>query len=347
MTTCVSGEKEKRAARRAVTRLFPCLVGDVGGTNARFAIETAPGRFAAMARLPVKNFSNFGEALRFYLKQPASVTAGSPSVRTAAVAIANPLDGDRVKMTNSDWAFSVDGVRKAFGLDVFLLVNDFTALAMSLPFLPADSLIQCGGGTRVSGKAIGLIGAGTGLGVSGLVPSGEYWVPLETEGGHVSFSPANDLEMEILRQTKKRYDHVSAERLISGMGLEWLYVLLAEMEGMHVAPLKASDITGRALTGTDRLCDRVVEVFCQMLGTAAGNLALTLGARGGIFIGGGIVPHLKERFFTSGFRKRFEEKGRFSEYVSKIPVFVIKDTFAAFTGVSILMDNYSESLLSI
>lgn len=218
---------------------------------------------------------------------------------------------------------------------------------MSLPFLPADSLVQCGGGTRVPGKAIGLIGAGTGLGVSGLVPSGECWVPLETEGGHVSFSPANDLEMEILRQTKKRYDHVSAERLISGMGLEWLYVLLAEMEGMHVAPLKASDITGRALTRADRLCDRAVEVFCQMLGTTAGNLALTLGARGGIFIGGGIVPHLKERFFTSGFRKRFEEKGRFSEYVSKIPVFVIKDTFAAFTGVSILMDSYSESLLSV
>ena len=107
MTTCVSGEKEKRAARRTVTRLFPCLVGDVGGTNARFAIETAPGRFAAMARLPVKNFSNFGEALRFYLKQPASVTAGSPSVRTAAVAIANPLDGDRVE--NDQFGLGVFG----------------------------------------------------------------------------------------------------------------------------------------------------------------------------------------------------------------------------------------------
>ncbi len=336
-----SGKTGICATGREMMRSFPCLVGDVGGTNARFAIETAPGVFSAMTRYTVRDFPTFAEVLRFYLAQPEAVAAGSFSVRAVVVAIANPVSGDRVKMTNSDWTFSVSEIKKEFGLDVFLLVNDFMALAMSLPFLSGNSLAQCGGKTSEKGKAIGLIGPGTGLGVSGLIPCGEYWIPLETEGGHVSFSPANALEVEILRLAGKRYDHVSAERLISGSGLELLYVLLAEIEGKHVTPLKASEITEKAMKETDCLCSRTVEVFCQMLGTAAGNLALTLGARGGIFIGGGIVPHLKDRFFISGFRKRFEEKGRFSEYVSRIPVFVIKDTFATFKGVSAWMDSCS------
>lgn len=325
---------------RKKVRPFPCLVGDVGGTNARFAIETAPGVFAAMAVFPNKDFTDFGEALRHYLGLPESVAAGSMSVRAAAVAIANPVEGDWIRMTNSEWTFSIEETRKEFGLDVFLVVNDFTALAMSLPFLPSETLVQCGGRERVKGKAVGLIGAGTGLGVSGLLPHGNDWIPLETEGGHVSFSPANELETEILELAMKRYGHVSAERLISGAGLELLYILLAETRGEKTPPLKASEITERALNGTDDLCDQTVEVFCQMLGTAAGNLALTLGARGGVFIGGGIVPRLGERFLVSGFRKRFEGKGRFSAYVSRIPVFVIKDTFAALKGVSVLMDRH-------
>ncbi len=333
--------KKGDAVKRKKERPFPCLIGDVGGTNARFAIETAPGVFSAVARFPVRNFSSFRESLHFYLSQPDSVQAGK--ITTAAIAIANPLDGDMVKMTNSDWAFSINEIKEEFGWDTFLLVNDFTALAMSLPFLSKESLIQCGGTTMTKGKAIGLIGAGTGLGVSGLIPFGEHWIPLETEGGHVSFSPVNDLELEIMRLTKEHYGHVSAERLISGTGLEWLYVLLAKMDGVNVIPLKAAEITEKALKEKDRLCDWTVEVFCQMLGTVAGNLALTLGTRGGVFVGGGIVPCLKERFFSSEFRHRFEEKGRFSEYVSKIPVFVIQDTFAAFKGVSILVNHYVEN----
>ncbi|EEO27004.1 glucokinase [Oxalobacter paraformigenes] len=326
--------------KQETSGMFPRLVGDVGGTNARFAIETAAGVFAAPAVYPNRDFPGLEDALRFYITQPGSVAAGALSVRQAAVAIANPVDGDRVRMTNSDWTFSIGEIKKAFGLDVFLLVNDFTALAMALPFLPEESLVRCGGEKARENRAIGLIGAGTGLGVSGLIPAGDRWIPLEAEGGHVSFSPANELEMEILVLAKKRYRHVSAERLISGMGLELLYGLLAEIEGKTLMPLKAHEITQSALQGTDRLCDRTVEVFCQMLGTVSGNLALTLGAQGGLYIGGGIVPHLKERFFDSGFRKRFEEKGRFSEYVARIPVFVIRDTFAAFTGVSALMNRY-------
>lgn len=340
MTICLYRDEKSGVSLGKQVRPFPCLVGDVGGTNVRFAIETAPGVFVALKVLQNRAFQDFGEALRFYMELQESIEAGSLSVKTAAVAIANPVESDLIRMTNSKWVFSIEEIRKAFGLDVFLVVNDFAALAMSLPFLSSETLVQCGGKEAVEGKAVGLIGAGTGLGVSGLLPYGNDWIPLETEGGHVSFSPMNELEMEILECAMKCYGHVSAERFISGAGLEFLYVLLAKTRGEKTTALKASEITERALRGTDNLCDLAVEVFCQMLGTVASNLALTLGARGGVFIGGGIVPRLGERFLVSGFRKRFEDKGRFSEYVSRIPVFVIKDTFAALKGVSILMDRH-------
>lgn len=319
---------------------FPCLIGDVGGTNARFAIETKAGRFEAAAVLSNRDFPDFESALHHYLQRSGSLAAGSRSVRSAAIAIANPLDGDRVKMTNSGWAFSIEAVRQTFGFTILRFFNDFTALAMAIPYLPPQALIQCGGNVPRKDKAVGLIGPGTGLGVSGLVPCGRYFFPLETEGGHVSFSPFSELEMEILALAKKHYGHVSAERLISGPGLEWLYRLLAEIGGETPESLRACEITEKAQKQPGSLCDRTVEVFCRMLGTVAGNLALTLGAQGGIYIGGGIVPRIVKRFEASGFRERFEAKGRFSEYVSRIPVFVLMDTFAAFKGVSAMMERY-------
>ena len=318
---------------------FPCLIGDVGGTNARFAIETAAGRFEAAAVLQNRDFPDFESALRHYLQRSESRAAGSTSAQSAAIAIANPLDGDKVKMTNSGWAFSIEAVRKTFGFRILRFFNDFSALAMAIPFMPPQALIQCGGDVPYKDKSSGLIGPGTGLGVSGLVPWGEHFIPLEAEGGHVSFSPFDELEMEIFALAKKRYDHVSAERLISGPGMEWLYRLLAEIGGETAELLTAPEITEMALKQPGSLSDRTVEVFCRMLGTVAGNLALTLGARGGIYIGGGIVPRIVKRFEQSGFRERFEAKGRFSEYVSRIPVFVLMDTFAAFKGVSAMMER--------
>jgi glucokinase len=253
------------------------------------------------------------------------------------MAIANPVTGDRIRMTNSEWAFSIEAVRQKFGFETLLFINDFTALAMALPLIAPQALTQLGGEEPPVNQPIGLLGAGTGLGVSGLIPCAGDWVPLEAEGGHVTFSPFSEREIELLRLAKKQYPHVSAERFISGMGLELIYRLIMESRGKEAEPLRASDITARALSGECGWCEEVVETFCQMLGTVAGNLALTLGARGGIYIGGGIVPRLGERFFTSGFRQRFEEKGRFSSYLSRIPVYVIQDTFAALTGVSAIL----------
>ena len=318
---------------------YPRLVGDVGGTNARFAIETAAGCFEAPAIYPNKDFAGFADVLRHYLSQEA-VLAGSKKLKYAAVAIANPIEGDWIKMTNSAWAFSIERIRTEFGFEVFIMVNDFTALAMSLPSLPPAYTKQCGGKTAKKGRAIGLIGAGTGLGVSGLIPAQDGWIPLEAEGGHVTFSPFDELEIDILELARKKYRHVSAERFLSGRGIEFLYELLSEIKKGERRSLAASDIIEHALNEKNGLCDQVIDVFCDMFGTIAANLALTLGAKGGIYIGGGIIPRLGERFFASGFRKRFEDKGRFSDYLAGIPVFVITDTYAAFGGVSLLLDDY-------
>lgn len=322
---------------------FPRLIGDVGGTNARFAIETAAGSFLAQAIFANRDFTGFASVLRHYLSQEASVNAGAGNLKYAAVAIANPIDGDWIKMTNSAWEFSIEAVKAEFGFEVLLMVNDFTALAMALPSLPDKYTKQCGGKTARAGRAIGLIGAGTGLGVSGLISAGDVWVPLEAEGGHVSFSPSDELEIDILERAKKKYSHVSAERFLSGTGIGFLYKLLSIMKDGEKRFLPASEIIEGALHEDNALCSQTIEIFCRMFGTIAGNLALTLGAKGGIYIGGGIVPRLGELFYVSGFRKRFEDKGRFSDYLAEIPVFVITDTYAAFGGVSLLLDNYLES----
>lgn len=322
----------------------PRLLADIGGTNARFALETAPRRFEAVAVFPNKAYSGLADALHAYLAQPTAIAAGAGQARHAAFAIANPVESDSVRMTNSQWAFSIENVRQQFGLDTFLVVNDFTALAMAVPLLTADQKTQAGGGNAVAGKAIGLLGPGTGLGVSGLIPAGGEWIALEAEGGHVTFSPANEREAELLHHAWKQYPHVSAERMISGMGLELVYRILAEQSGKSVRTLSAPEISRRALAGECNICDETIEFFCAMLGTAAGNLALTLGAKGGIYIGGGIVPRLRERFVNSSFRQRFEQKGRFSSYLEKIPTYVITEAYPAFIGISAMLAKRLNSL---
>ncbi len=269
------------------------------------------------------------EAIEAYLRE---TNAQRP--HEIAMAVATPVTGDRIKLTNSHWDFSVEETRQALRVDRLLLLNDFTALALSLPHLTAAQQRQVGGGQAVSKAAIALIGAGTGLGVSGLLPTKDGYVPIEGEGGHVSFSPANPRETEILRIVWREFPHVSAERLISGIGLDPLYRAIAELEGKTGPAPTPAMITERALRGNDSLCCDVMNTFCSMLGTAAGNLAVTLGARGGVYIGGGIVPRLGEFFDRSPFRERFETKGRFSNYLKTIPTKVVLADYPALTGAA-------------
>ncbi len=315
----------------------PRLLADVGGTNARFALEFGPGRIELIDVLACADYPTLSAALRAYLASAPVAAAGLGRVRHAAIAIANPVTGDLVRMTNHHWEFSIAALRQECGFDTLLVENDFSALARALPYLNTSQKRPVGGGAARAGSALGLIGAGTGLGVSGLVPCAEGWSALRSEGGHVTFSPANETEVAILRFAWREFAHVSAERLLSGVGLELIYRALAAHTGQPDLGLAAPDITGRALAGECALCDQVVEAFCGMLGTVAGNLAVTLGAQGGIYIGGGIVPRLGERFAASSFRTRFEQKGRFVPYLAQVPTFVITAEYPAFLGVSAIL----------
>ncbi|MCB1771910.1 MAG: glucokinase, partial [Candidatus Competibacteraceae bacterium] len=242
--------------------------------------------------------------------------------------------GDRIEFTNSPWSFSTKATQQELGLERLEILNDFTALALSLPLLAPDERRAVGAGESVADAPIALIGPGTGLGVSGLVWSGAHWIPLQTEGGHVTFSPVDEREWQIGRILHRQFGHVSPERLLSGPGLVNLYHALAELEGWSLETLTPADITDRALTGTCSHCREVVELFCGALGTAAGNLAITLGARGGVYIGGGIAPRLGDFFDQSTFRRRFEERGRFSDYLAAIPTWVITAANPALRGVA-------------
>jgi glucokinase len=310
----------------------PRLLADIGGTYARFAVETAPGQFEHQASLRCADHADFHAAVTAYL-----ATLPTADIDHAAVAIANPVEGDQVRMTNYHWQFSIEQMRERLGLQTLVVVNDFTALALALPRLRPSQRRQVGGGSPVARSVVGLIGAGSGLGVSGLIPAEDGWVALGTEGGHTSFSPRDERELDILRYAMTQYAHVSFERLVSGPGLELTYRALLHRNGRSVKALPAPEITRLALEGSDAACVEALEAFCAMLGTAASNLAVTQGAMGGVFIGGGIVPRLGTWFDRSPFRARFEDKGRFSEYLRAIPTYVITAEHATLDGASAVL----------
>jgi glucokinase len=326
-------------ARPSASPSWPRLLADIGGTNARFALELGPGRIELINVLPCDAYATLADALRAYLALPAVAAAGGATIRHAAIAIANPVVDDYVRMTNHHWQFSIEAMRRECELETLLVVNDFYALACALPHLSSADKHQVGTGTARAHAALGLVGAGTGLGVSGLIPAGTGWTALHSEGGHVTFSPANETEVAILRFAWREFEHVSAERLVSGAGVELIYRALAHLQGELGDALPAPEITRRALAGQCGLCDQTLEVFCGILGTIAGNLAVTLGAQGGIYIGGGIVPRLGKRFDRSSFRRRFEEKGRFAEYLARVPTWVITAEYPAFLGVSAILSE--------
>jgi glucokinase len=295
----------------------PRLLADIGGTNARFALETGPGEIGQVQVYPCADYPGVAEVIKKYLKDTKI-----GRVNHAAIAIANPVDGDQVSMTNHDWTFSIEATRRALGFDTLLVVNDFTALAMALPGLTDSQRVQVGGGTRRPHSVIGLLGPGTGMGVSGLIPADDRWIALGSEGGHATFAPADEREDLVLQYARKKWPHVSFERVAAGPGIEVIYRALAARDKKRVpSNFDTSDVVKRALEG---------EPF-------AGNIAVTLGALGGIYIGGGVVPRLGEFFARSSFRKRFEAKGRFEAYLQNVPTYVITAEYPAFLGVSAIL----------
>jgi glucokinase len=310
----------------------PRLIADIGGTNARFALLDGHAWRDEIV-LRCADYPDIVSAIEDYL-QRVGATSGAARPTEAALAIAGPITGDIVRMTNHVWQFSAARTRQSLGWRRLIMVNDFTALAMAIRHLPENELEQIGGGQSVPGTPLALIGPGTGLGVSGLIPSGEQWIPLQGEGGHVTLSVMNEREIAVLQQLHKSFTHVSAERVVCGPGLVNLYESLCGLEGMVPKVLTPPEITRRAREGSCRICLEALNIFCALLGTLAGNLVLTLGATGGCYIGGGIVPSLGSFFASSHFRNRFEDKGRFADYLSRVPTFVIRSELPAFVGLA-------------
>ena len=319
--------------------LFPRVLADIGGTHARFAIAVSLGAFTAFTLYHNKDFSQFTDVLQTYLSSEEAVKAGAKDIQIAAIAIASPLSGDRIQMTNLDWSFSITEVKNTFHFSELHFFNDFYALAMALPFLNANDTYQMGGKSQTQKRAKGLLGAGTGLGVSALIPHHDKWIPLETEGGHVTLAAFNEQEAKLIERARSSIPHISAERFLTGSGLELLYRLLLPQRHHKPDTLKAHEITTYAMNGECIVCQEALNTFCAMLGTVASNLALSLGAKGGIYIGGGIVPRLGNYFAESIFRKRFEDKGRFSAYLAEIPVFIITNPYATLVGLSHLLSQ--------
>jgi glucokinase len=315
---------------------FPRLLGDIGGTNARFAWQARPEAPPAdVATYPCARYDSLLDAIRHYLAEHNKALP-----RVCGIAIATPVTGDRVQMTNHPWSFSIAELQRSLGLERLRVINDFTALALALPALTATDLHSIGGGTPAPDCAIAVLGPGTGLGVSGLIPAGPgQRVPITGEGGHVSLAAGDAREAAVVERLRQRFGHASAERALSGPGLVNLYEAACTLSGRTVEALDPADVIARARSGDDLCCVTALDLFFGFLGSVAGNLALTLGARGGLYIGGGIVPRLLPEMERSAFRERFEAKGRFHDYLAAIPTRVIHAAVSpAFAGVSRALD---------
>jgi glucokinase len=310
------------------------LVGDVGGSNARFAVARRVGGAVELTHVRAMRSADYADVVAAVEHYRAAIGGELP--RAAAIAIAGPVVGGRAEITNHpQWSFDIAPVRERLGLKHLSVINDFTAVALSLPHLPRHELRQVGPGTAAAGAPMAVIGPGTGLGVSAIVPSDGRWIAVEGEGGHATFAPMSRRESRIGESLRERFGHASWERVLSGPGLVNLYAAIAHLEGARAEELTPEAVAERGLAGSCALCKEAVETFCAALGTAAGNLALTMGARGGVFIGGGIVPQLGPVFDASPFRARFEAKGRLSSYVRPIPTFVITAATPGLVGAAV------------
>ncbi len=294
------------------------LVADVGGTNSRYALCKAGDMDLMQARkYPNREFDSLKASIEHYLSDVGETPVA------ACLAVAGPAHGDDIRLTNIDWHFSVEEYRKHFNFERLLLTNDFTALAMSVPHLRKENIRQVGKGKSVKHQPISVLGPGTGLGVSGLLWNGRSWTALQGEGGNVDFTPILEEEMALLALAKKEHAHVRTEDFVSGTGLTYLHDLRLELHGHKREGMAAQDIAWRAKMEDTGMHRDTIYLFCGMLGGFAGNQALTLGAFGGVYIGGGVAPQLEELFDTSPFRERFEMKGRFHDYVKQIPTYIM------------------------
>lgn len=318
------------------------LLADIGGTNARFALllEGAPG---PAVNLPVKDYPTAYDAVAAALDRLGA--AQPPAV--AVLAFAGPVDAGRAVMTNAGWDTTAAELRERFGFAGVRLLNDYAALALSLEHLAESDRLRIGPARPMARGALAVLGPGSGLGVAAVLPADPpaipHGLPLVSEGGHATMPAADSLDAEILAVLREEFGHVSAERVLSGPGLANIRRALARLQGRSQAELGAEEVTRRGLDGSDDLSRLALERFCLFLGTFAGNCALGFGAQGGVFLAGGILPRFPDFLAASGFRARFEEKGRFRDYLSAIPTWLITRPAAAFVGLAAVASSLREA----
>lgn len=305
------------------------VVADIGGTNARFAVaDLETLELSEIGRFLCSEHPSLAGAARAYLeglKNPP---------RHAAIAVAAPVVGETIKLTNSPWSFRRRELCRAVGLDGVLVLNDFHALALSLPFLGSAELHRLGGGEPAPHAPKVVLGPGTGIGVAGLVWGGSDWVGVPCEGGHISLAANSAEEFALATRLRSGRTHLSVERVLSGPGLADLYRAVAESHGETAEALVPNDVLTRGLAGSDKIAVEALRLFVVWLGAFAGDAALLFGAQGGVYLGGGIAPKMLAALSTETFRHAFEEKGRMRGYLAPIPVFVILAPFAALKGAA-------------
>jgi len=312
--------------------LKPFLLGDIGGTNARFAMAERDS-IGPIERTHTADAPDFISAVDAYL----APRGGRQAIAGAAFAVAGPVQDGRCVLTNNVWVVDQEALQRALGLPKVIVVNDFVALARSLPHLGQTDLVAVGGGGARAGGAAVVFGPGTGLGVACLVPGRDGEVVIASEGGHATLPAANDRQESIIRYLRSRQGHVSIERILSGNGLVALYQAILAIDQVTAPEREAADITQRGLEGSCPVSRAALDMFCAFLGGVAGNLALTFGAQGGVYIAGGIVPRFADYLARTEFRRQFEAKGRFEAYLREIPTRVIIRPDATMIGLAALL----------
>ena len=320
------------------------LAADVGGTNARFAVASDEGSISLITRYSVDQYPSIEQAVSAFLDEVAPHGfSGTPDA--ACFALAGPIEGDEVRFTNSAWVASRSRLSRALGSSSVDFLNDFAAIGHAIPQLESSDWVQLGGGASHADYPIVVLGPGTGLGVCTLLGTEHGVTVIEGEGGHADFAPTNEEEALVLDVLSARFGRVSIERLLSGDGLLNIYGALMELErlssGQSGGSVVAdpSDVSALALAGSDPVAVGALTMFCNVLGSVAGNLALTLGAKAGVYIAGGIPGKILSFLENSDIRARFEAKGRFQSYLQQIPLRVVTKEDLGLLGAAHCLSN--------
>jgi glucokinase len=314
-----------------MTAAAAAVIADIGASNTRMAMIGPRGERSSPVSYRNERFDSLRHVVGAFLTDHGAVAP----VR-GAFAVAAPIVGDEVRFTNRGWRFSVQALARELGLERLDVINDFAAQALSLPALREGDSLGIGGGRALRGATRAVLGPGTGLGIAGLVPAGDGWIAVPGEGGHVTLAASDDFEARLIARLRERFGHCSAERVLSGPGLTNLFEVVAAESGAPHEEIWPEDVTRRAAAG-DALASRCLALFFAFLGTVAANVALTLGALGGVYLSGGILPRIADALLSSPFRTRFEDKGRYSGYLAAIPTRLITVEYPALLGLQRLL----------